>query len=349
MDPASDKMAPENRTGDARRALHRALCITVTTAAGPPTPPANPSPPRTAHPVAARLQPHPGQRRRRDPRHRPDVALDHPEALDPPSQASRAATTSSPERPMKFHHMTTSSPNGSPPSTSTRAPSAPAVTDTPPGCRAAPTTPSSPRATARSPSVTDPASTSTDTSKPSGTGSTTDAPAGEHHLGPHQRRLDPHRRRRPPQRPHEHLRPNPVRRPPPPRARGARSAARRRPPPTAAPPTAAPRAARWSPGVDTSECEMPRPAVIRFTSPGRTSATVPSESRCSTSPLNNHDTVASPQCGCGATSIPRWPTRRRARSGRRSTRPRRTSAPGPAGCGERSWTADPRAAPHGAR
>ena len=49
---------------------------------------------------------------------------------------------------------------------------------------------------------------------------------------------------------------------------------------------------------------MPRPAVIRFTSPGRTSATVPSESRCSTSPLNSHDTVASPQCGCGATSMP---------------------------------------------
>ncbi len=58
------------------------------------------------------------------------------------------------------------------------------------------------------------------------------------------------------------------------------------------------------PAVDTSECEMPRPAVMRLTSPGRTRATVPSESRCSTSPLNSHDTVARPQCGCGATSIP---------------------------------------------
>ena len=65
--------------------------------------------------------------------------------------------------------------------------------------------------------------------------------------------------------------------------------------------------APWStvvPGVDTSECEIPRPAVIRLTSPGRTIATVPRESRCSTSPLNSHDTVARPQCGCGATSIP---------------------------------------------
>ena len=98
--------------------------------------------------------------------------------------------------------------------------------------------------------------------------------------------------------------PAPRRRPGPPRARGARSAARRRPTPTAARATAARRGAASCPGVDTSECEMPRPAVMRLTSPGRTRATVPRESRCSTSPLKSHDTVASPQWGWGATSMP---------------------------------------------
>ena len=36
----------------------------------------------------------------------------------------------------------------------------------------------------------------------------------------------------------------------------------------------------------------------------RTRAVVPRASRCSISPANSHDTVASPQCGWGATSIP---------------------------------------------
>ena len=101
--------------------------------------------------------------------------------------------------------------------------------------------------------------------------------------------------------------------------------------------------------MDTSECEIPRPAVMRLTSPGRTTATVPSESRCSTSPLNSHDTVASPQCGWGATSIPPLRPRRPARSGPRSTRSRRTSAPWPGGCGARSSRAGRPAAPLGAR
>ena len=70
----------------------------------------------------------PRQGGRRDPRHLTGIPLDPPEPAgrEPPpdapaSHASRAATTSSCERPMKFHHMTTSSPNGSPPRTSTRA------------------------------------------------------------------------------------------------------------------------------------------------------------------------------------------------------------------------------------
>ncbi len=102
----------------------------LTTAPGPPH--RRRTPRHDAPRLPRGLQPHPGQRRRRDPRHRPHVALDRPEARrarpprprGPPRRRRR-------ERPMKFHHMTTSSPNGSPPSTSTRAPSAPAVTDTP--------------------------------------------------------------------------------------------------------------------------------------------------------------------------------------------------------------------------
>ena len=63
----------------------------------------------------------------------------------------------------------------------------------------------------------------------------------------------------------------------------------------------------WSvvvPGVDTSECATPWPAVIRFSSPGRTVATTPTVSRCWISPVKSQLTVCSPVCGCGGTSIP---------------------------------------------
>ena len=56
--------------------------------------------------------------------------------------------------------------------------------------------------------------------------------------------------------------------------------------------------------MEFSEWEIPRPEVIRLTSPGRTIATVPTESRCSISPVNSQETVASPVCGWGGTSIP---------------------------------------------
>ena len=58
------------------------------------------------------------------------------------------------------------------------------------------------------------------------------------------------------------------------------------------------------PGVDTSECEMPRPAVIRFTAPGRTRAWLPALSRCSISPSKSQLTVCSPVCGWGGTTMP---------------------------------------------
>ena len=41
------------------------------------------------------------------------------------------------------------------------------------------------------------------------------------------------------------------------------------------------------PGVETSEWLIPRPAVIRLTSPGRTMAWWPAESRCSISPVKS--------------------------------------------------------------
>lgn len=56
--------------------------------------------------------------------------------------------------------------------------------------------------------------------------------------------------------------------------------------------------------VETSEWLIPWPPVIRFNSPGRTSAWVPRLSRCSISPLNSQLTVCSPVCGCGGTIIP---------------------------------------------
>ena len=49
---------------------------------------------------------------------------------------------------------------------------------------------------------------------------------------------------------------------------------------------------------------MPRPAVIRLTSPGSTIAWWPALSVCSTSPVNSQLTVCSPVCGWGATTMP---------------------------------------------
>ena len=66
----------------------------------------------------------------------------------------------------------------------------------------------------------------------------------------------------------------------------------------------------WAPcsvvvdGGDTSEWLIPRPAVIRLSSPGRTIAWLPALSRCSTSPVNSQLTVCSPVWGCGATDMP---------------------------------------------
>ena len=66
----------------------------------------------------------------------------------------------------------------------------------------------------------------------------------------------------------------------------------------------------WTPcrtevaGVDTSEWLIPRPPVIRLTSPGLTIAWLPALSRCSISPVNSQLTVCSPVCGCGATDMP---------------------------------------------
>ena len=61
---------------------------------------------------------------------------------------------------------------------------------------------------------------------------------------------------------------------------------------------------RWSPAVETSEWLIPRPAVIRLTSPGRTIAWWPALSRCSISPVKSQLTVCSPVCGCGGTPMP---------------------------------------------
>ena len=56
-------------------------------------------------------------------------------------------------------------------------------------------------------------------------------------------------------------------------------------------------------GVLHSEWVMPRPAIMRFSSPGRTTAAFPTESRWSIRPVNSHDTVASPVWGCLGTRI----------------------------------------------
>jgi len=55
---------------------------------------------------------------------------------------------------------------------------------------------------------------------------------------------------------------------------------------------------------DSSEWAMPRPEVIRFSSPGRISCSVPRLSRCSTRPWNSQLTVCKPMCGCGGTCMP---------------------------------------------
>ena len=66
----------------------------------------------------------------------------------------------------------------------------------------------------------------------------------------------------------------------------------------------------WTPwrtsvsGVDTSEWQMPVPAVMRLISPGRTVPTPPPESMWAIAPSNSQLTVCSPVCGCGATSMP---------------------------------------------
>ena len=151
--------------------------------------------------------------------------------------------------------------------------------------------------------MTGPESTRTAVSNPRGTGTRHGRPGLEDDLGPDEGRLARHRRARPPERPDEDLRPGALAdlddgRDVVLEARvdvGGRAG------------STSHSWAPWRtvvPGVDTSECEIPRPAVMRLTSPGRTVATVPRESRCSTSPLNSHDTVARPQCGCGATSMP---------------------------------------------
>src|SRR4029434_278287 len=48
---------------------------------------------------------------------------------------------------------------------------------------------------------------------------------------------------------------------------------------------------------------MPPPEVITLTPPGRSTASLPRLSSCTTSPSNSHVTVCRPMCGCGATSI----------------------------------------------
>ncbi len=52
-----------------------------------------------------------------------------------------------------------------------------------------------------------------------------------------------------------------------------------------------------------SVCEMPAPAVITLTPPGRSNDDVPKLSSCATSPSSSQVTVCRPMCGCGATSI----------------------------------------------
>ena len=57
-------------------------------------------------------------------------------------------------------------------------------------------------------------------------------------------------------------------------------------------------------GVENSWWEIPRPAIMRLTSPGRTSALYPAESRWEMPPVNSQLTVARPVCGWRATDMP---------------------------------------------
>ncbi len=57
-------------------------------------------------------------------------------------------------------------------------------------------------------------------------------------------------------------------------------------------------------GVEYSLWAMPRPAVMTLTPPGRTVCRAPVESVCAIAPSSSHETVWSPVCGCGGTSIP---------------------------------------------
>ena len=115
----------------------------------------------------------------------------------------------------------------------------------------------------------------------------------------------------------------------------------------AARPRAGRRGGRRCRRVDTSEWLMPRPAVIRLTSPGRTIAWLPALSVCSTSPVNSQLTVCSPVCGWGAHRHPAGVgDRGRARSGRRSTTPRSASG---AAAGAYVVPASPAARPAGPR
>ena len=59
---------------------------------------------------------------------------------------------------------------------------------------------------------------------------------------------------------------------------------------------------------------MPGPAVMMFSSPGRTSASDPTLSRCSTSPSNSQ-LVCGLVCGCGSTHMPRLAGSSRTSSG----------------------------------
>lgn len=56
--------------------------------------------------------------------------------------------------------------------------------------------------------------------------------------------------------------------------------------------------------VDTSVWQMPEPAVMRLTSPGRTTAWLPPESWWVMVPSKSQLTVCSPVCGWEATSMP---------------------------------------------
>ena len=60
-------------------------------------------------------------------------------------------------------------------------------------------------------------------------------------------------------------------------------------------------------GWEISLCTMPWPAVMMFSSPGRTIAWEPRLSRCSTSPSSSQLTVCRPVCGCAQTCMPAEP------------------------------------------